>query len=163
MPLPEHYADWDGPAVRHYEYRVRPEGGVFPSTWTRIPEYTGRVGGGLDERYAVEKLANGTPLSNGRRRFRAGAPLDGMLGRRGPVRAHVGRGQRFEFFRDLPGPLRIPDVPAYVRALGFSPDDRLPSKTFQGTPMRHRGVHVGNFYQPADGVEVIKKMGGVKG
>ena len=52
----------------------------------------------------------------------------------------------FEFFRDLPGPLRIPDVPAYVRALGFSPDDRLPSKTFQGTPMRHRGVHVGNFY-----------------
>ena len=65
VPLPEHYADWDGPAVRHYEYRVRPEGGVFPSTWTRIPEYTGRVGGGLDERYAVEKLANGTPLSNG--------------------------------------------------------------------------------------------------
>ena len=65
VPLPEHYADWDGPTVRHYEYRVRPEGGVFPSTWTRIPEYTGRVGGGLDERYAVEKLANGTPLSNG--------------------------------------------------------------------------------------------------
>ena len=46
----------------------------------------------------------------------------------------------FEFFRDLPGPLRIPDVPAYVRALGFSPDDRLLSKTFQGTPMRHRAA-----------------------
>ena len=59
----------------------------------------------------------------------------------------------FEFFRDLPGPLRIPDVPAYVRALGFSPDDRLPSKTFQGTPMRHRGVHVGNFY-------LVEKAGG---
>ena len=58
----------------------------------------------------------------------------------------------FEFFRDLPGPLRIPDVPAYVRALGFSPD-RLPSKTFQGTPMRHRGVHVGNFY-------LVEKAGG---
>ena len=52
-----------------------------------------------------------------------------------------------------PGPLRIPDVPAYVRALGFSPDDRLPSKTFQGTPMRHRGVHVGNFY-------LVEKAGG---
>ena len=51
----------------------------------------------------------------------------------------------FEHFRDLPGPLRIADVPAYVQALGF-PTDRLPSKTFQGTPMRHRGVHVGNFY-----------------
>ena len=58
----------------------------------------------------------------------------------------------FEFFRDLPGPLRIPDVPAYVRSLGFSPD-RLPSKTFQGTPMRHRGVHVGNFY-------LVEKEGG---
>ena len=54
---------------------------------------------------------------------------------------------------DLPGPLRIPDVPAYVRALGFSPDDRLPSKTFQGTPMRHLGVHVGNFY-------LVEKAGG---
>ena len=51
----------------------------------------------------------------------------------------------FEHFRDLEGPLRIADVPAYVRALGF-PIDWLPSKTFQGTPMRHRGVHVGNFY-----------------
>ena len=51
----------------------------------------------------------------------------------------------FEHFRDLEGPLRIADVPAYVRALGF-PTDRLPSKTFQGTPMRHRGVHVGNFF-----------------
>ena len=58
----------------------------------------------------------------------------------------------FEFFRDLPGPLRIPDVPAYVRSLGFS-SDRLPSKTFQGMPMRHLGVHVGNFY-------LVEKEGG---
>ena len=54
----------------------------------------------------------------------------------------------FEHFRDLPGPLRIADVPAFVRELGF-PADRLPSKTFQGTPMRHRGVQVGNFYSKA--------------
>ena len=58
----------------------------------------------------------------------------------------------FEHFRDLEGPLRIADVPAYVRALGF-PTDRLPSKTFQGMPMRHRGVHVGNFY-------LVEKAGG---
>ena len=51
----------------------------------------------------------------------------------------------FAYFRDLKGPLRIADVSAYVQALGF-PTDLLPSKTFQGTPMRHRGVHVGNFY-----------------
>ena len=58
----------------------------------------------------------------------------------------------FEHFRDLEGPLRISDVPAYVPPLGF-PTDRLPSKTFQGTPMRHRGVHVGNFY-------LVEKEGG---
>ena len=58
----------------------------------------------------------------------------------------------FEYFRDLEGPLRIADVPSYVRALGFSPD-RLPWGTFQGTPMRHQGLHVGNFYlvEKADG------------
>ena len=58
----------------------------------------------------------------------------------------------FEHFRDLDGPLRIDDVPGHVRALGFSPD-RLPWGTFQGTPMRHRGQHVGNFY-------LVEKAGG---
>ena len=51
----------------------------------------------------------------------------------------------FQHFRDLEGPLRIPDVLAYVRSLGFS-EAFLPSSSFQGTPMRHRGSHVGNFY-----------------
>ena len=54
----------------------------------------------------------------------------------------------FEFFRDLPGPLRIADVPAHVRALGFSPDRRLPSKTFQGTPMRASPVEVSASCRP---------------
>ena len=58
----------------------------------------------------------------------------------------------FEHFRDLPGPVRIADLAAYVQELGFT-TDRLPSKTFQGTPMRHRGVHVGNFY-------LVEKEGG---
>ena len=51
----------------------------------------------------------------------------------------------FEHFRDLPGAVRLRDLPAYVRSLGYSPD-LMRSKTFQGTPMRHRGVHVGNFF-----------------
>ena len=51
----------------------------------------------------------------------------------------------FAHFRDLDGPLRIADVPAYVENLGFAAD-RLPSKAFLGVPMRHRGDHVGNFY-----------------
>ena len=51
----------------------------------------------------------------------------------------------FEHLRDLPGALRLADMPAYVRSLGFSAD-MIPSQTFQGTPMRHRGEHVGTFF-----------------
>ena len=51
----------------------------------------------------------------------------------------------FEHFRDLEGALRVSDIPSYVRSLGLSPHPILP-KTVQGTPMRHRGVNVGNFF-----------------
>ena len=50
----------------------------------------------------------------------------------------------FEHFLELAAPLRLPDLPAYARALGFSAD--LPPMTFQGTPIRHRDVLVGNFF-----------------
>ena len=87
----------------------------------------------------------------------AGAPQDfvtsGFTAEEHRAMAEWSEGPRlFEHFRDLEGPLRIADVPAHVRALGFSPD-RLPWGTFQGTPMRHRGVHVGNFY-------LVEKEGG---
>ena len=62
--------------------------------------------------------------------------------------------QLFERFRDLSGPLRLADVPAYVRSLGFS-SDRLPARTFLGMPMHHRDVHVGNFY-------LVEKDGGAE-
>ncbi|MXZ58702.1 MAG: response regulator [Rhodothermaceae bacterium] len=51
----------------------------------------------------------------------------------------------FEHLRDLPGPLRLADVPTYIRSIGYTPHPMLP-KTFQSTPMRHRGVHVGTFF-----------------
>ena len=51
----------------------------------------------------------------------------------------------FERLRDLPAPLRIPNLAAYVRELGFD-DHPLPETMVQCTPMRHRGTHVGNFY-----------------
>ena len=51
----------------------------------------------------------------------------------------------FEHFRDLQAPLRLADLPSYVQALGFSAD-LMRSNTFQGTPIRHRGAHVGNFF-----------------
>ena len=51
----------------------------------------------------------------------------------------------FEHLRDLPGPLRLADVPAYLRALGYTEDFTL-SKTLLATPMRHHGVDVGSFF-----------------
>ena len=51
----------------------------------------------------------------------------------------------FAHLRDLPGPVRLADLPAYVRALGFS-TELMWSRTFQGAPMHHRGVYVGSFF-----------------
>ena len=53
--------------------------------------------------------------------------------------------QFFAHLRDLPGALRLADLPAYIRSLGYCEDLTL-SKTLQATPIRHRGVHVGNFF-----------------
>ncbi len=51
----------------------------------------------------------------------------------------------FAHFRDLPGAVRLNDLPAYVRSLGL-PADLMRAKTMAGTPMRHRGAHVGSFF-----------------
>ena len=52
----------------------------------------------------------------------------------------------FGHLRDLPAPLRVGHLGAYVRSLGIS-DMRLPQAgPFLGMPMRHRGAHVGNFF-----------------
>ena len=54
-------------------------------------------------------------------------------------------GRLFEHLRHLPGPLRLADLSGYVRSLGMTPA-RTFSRTFQGTPMRHRGADVGHFF-----------------
>ena len=51
----------------------------------------------------------------------------------------------FPHFRDLPGPVRLPDVRAYVESLGFS-SYRISVRSLQVTPMRHRGMLVGSFF-----------------
>ena len=63
-------------------------------------------------------------------------------------------GRLFEHLRHLPGPLRLADLSGYVRSLGMAPTQTF-SRTFQGTPMRHRGVEVGHFFlgEKADGEE----------
>ncbi len=51
----------------------------------------------------------------------------------------------FAHFRDLQAPLRLANLPEYVRKLGFS-SSLMRSQTLQCTPMRHRNVYVGNFF-----------------
>ena len=51
----------------------------------------------------------------------------------------------FEHFRSLAAPIRVGDLPTYVRALGFS-TDLMRSRTMQGAPLQHRDMNVGNFF-----------------
>ncbi len=51
----------------------------------------------------------------------------------------------FEHLRNLEPPVRLADLPTYVQTLGFS-SELMRSKSLLGTPMRHRGVQVGNFF-----------------
>ena len=51
----------------------------------------------------------------------------------------------FAHFRGLQAPLRLADLPAYVRALGFSPD-LMRENTLLGSPLRHRDASLGNFF-----------------
>ena len=51
---------------------------------------------------------------------------------------------QLEHLRGLSSTLKLSDLPGYVRTLGFS-GDLIPSETFLGTPIRHRGVHIGSF------------------
>ena len=44
-----------------------------------------------------------------------------------------------------PGPLRLDDLPAYVRSLGLA-DDLMRSRTLQAVPMRHHDTLVGSFF-----------------
>ena len=87
----------------------------------------------------------------------AGAPQDFMLSGFAPeeeleLLAWPHSLRLFEHFRGLPGPLRLADLSDYVRTLGMTPH-RMFSRSFQGTPMRHRGVGVGYFFlaDKADG------------
>ena len=51
----------------------------------------------------------------------------------------------FEHLRNLPSPLRLPDLPAYVRSLGFS-TEVISVDTFLATSIRHRNVQAGSFF-----------------
>ena len=87
----------------------------------------------------------------------AGAPQDFLFSGFTPeeeraLAAWPERAQLFAYFRHLPGPLRVADLSVHVRALGIEPAPMF-SRSFQGTPMRHRGAGVGSFFlaDKADG------------
>ena len=58
----------------------------------------------------------------------------------------------FEHIRDLPGPLRVADLPAYLGSLGMA-RSRAFSRTLLGMPMRLQDADVGSFFlaEKADG------------
>ena len=142
---------------------LRRENAALRQRVARLSEASLRIGSSLDLDTVLREIAESARALTGARYAaivtvdEAGAPVDfvtsGFTAKQHRAMAEWSDGPRlFEHFRDLDGPLRIADVPAYVRGLGFSAE-RLPSKTFQGTPMRHRGAHVGNFY-------IVEKAGG---
>ncbi|WP_420447762.1 response regulator [Candidatus Palauibacter sp.] len=51
----------------------------------------------------------------------------------------------FEHLRSLPQPIRLGDFPGHIESLGLSPNP-LRTRHLQGTPMRHRGQHLGSFF-----------------
>ena len=91
----------------------------------------------------------------------AGVGLICMIDEDGEVRDFVSRGvtktdrkrfeeeadgpQLFEHLRDLPGPVRIDNLPEYVQTHGFSLKHMV-SKTLLAMPMRHHGTLLGNFF-----------------
>ena len=123
---------------------------------SRLSAASLRIGSSLDFDTVLREIADSARALTGARYAaiatidETGKPVDfvtsGFTEAEHRAMAEWADGPRlFEHFRDLEGPLRIADGPGHVRALGFS-TDRLPWGTFQGTPMRHCGIHVGNFY-----------------
>ena len=51
----------------------------------------------------------------------------------------------FEFLSTHPEPLRLRDLSAHARSLGVT-GDLMQVRAFLGTPICHRGAHIGNFY-----------------
>ena len=65
----------------------------------------------------------------------------------------------FEHLRNLPSPLRLPDLPAYVRSLGFS-TEVISVDTFLATSIRHRDVQAGVLLRGREGRRAGIHQGG---
>ena len=79
-----------------------------------------------------------------------GAPQDSVFSgvpseKQEELLASPGNSHLWKHLRELPGPLPLADFSGYVRSLGIAPAPPF-SRTFQSTPMRHRGADVGNLF-----------------
>ena len=115
-----------------------------------------RISRSLDVATVLREAVEGARALTG---ARSGAVA--MVGERGRLRhfitSGVSREERreilewpdapryFERLRDLPGPLRLDDLPGDLRSLGLSPTPWA-SSTLQGAPVHHRGEYLGHFF-----------------
>ena len=53
--------------------------------------------------------------------------------------------EMWEYLSQIREPIRLRDLSAYLRVLGF-PGNRMLARTFLAAPIRHRGAHLGNLY-----------------
>ena len=115
------------------------------------------VGGSLDLNAVLHEAADGARALTGARYGvvatldEAGLPqefvtsgLTEAMARRLTARQPDGL-RLFAHLRDLPGPLRLPDLPGYVRSLGFAGDMVL-GTTFLSVPLRGRDGQLGCFF-----------------
>ena len=52
----------------------------------------------------------------------------------------------WRYMLQISRPVRLTDWPSYLARQGFPAEDPILPRTFLGVPIRHRGVHIGNFY-----------------
>ena len=125
---------------------------------------SGRIGASLDLETALGEIADSARALTGARcswvvtvdaEGRAGEFLARGAGaaERRRLEAWEDGPRLFAHLRDLPGPIRVADLPAYVSALGLDGEVLRGYRTFAGTAMRHCGEQVGGLW-------LVDKAGG---
>ena len=121
---------------------------------TRLSEASLRISENLDVGMVLREVADNTRALTG-----AGGAFITTMDESGRLRDLVSSGTEeharfrehpygprlWEHLREMPVPLRVRDLAAYLCSLGF-PEDPTLARSFLGMPIRHRGERVGGFY-----------------
>ena len=136
---------------------LRRENAMLRARFAALSEASLRIGASLDLETVLQEVADSArALTKARYASIAtidetGAPGDFVVsGVTEEELRHLldwpDRHKLFEHVRDLDGPLQMADFAAFLRSLGLADGLMMSFKVFLGTPIRHQGVHVGNFY-----------------